>query len=53
MKKRILFLTCLCLSMCYAGALVSLLIWLLDTPSALADPMLGEKLDALIAENLR
>lgn len=40
-------------AMCYAGAMVSLLIWLLDTPSALADPMLGEKLDALIAENLR
>ena len=40
-------------AMCSAGAMVSLLIWLLDTPSALADPMLGEKLDALIAENLR
>ena len=35
------------------GALVNLLVWLLDNPATLADPDLNDKLDALIAENLR
>ena len=40
-------------AICYAGALVNLLVWLLDNPATLADPDLNEKLDALIAENLK
>lgn len=40
-------------AICYAGALVNLLVWLLDNPSTLADPDLNEKLDALITENLK
>ena len=40
-------------AICYAGALVNLLVWLLDNPATLADPDLNEKLDALITENLK
>ena len=40
-------------AICYAGALVNLLVWLLDNPATLADPDLNEKRDALIAENLK
>ncbi len=40
-------------AVCYAGALVSLLIWLIDNPAMLADPDLSDKLDMLINENLR
>ena len=40
-------------AICYAGALVSLLIWLLDNPSVLADGKLETYLDALIEENIK
>lgn len=40
-------------AMCYAGALVSLLIWLLDNPAVLEDKELEHYLDALIDENLK
>ena len=40
-------------AVCYAGALVNLLMWLLDNPTVLDDPALGSHLDALIEENLK
>ena len=40
-------------AMCYAGALVSLLIWLLDNPAMLRDKEIEKYLDALIDENLK
>lgn len=40
-------------AICYAGALVNLLLWLLDNPSVLADRNLEKYLDALIEENLK
>lgn len=40
-------------AICYAGALVNLLIWLLDNPAVLADDKLEHYLDALIDENIK
>lgn len=40
-------------AICYAGALVSLLIWLLDNPGVLAEKDLPKYLNALIEENLK
>lgn len=40
-------------AICYAGALVNLLIWLLDNPAVLADDKLTHYLDALIDENIK
>lgn len=40
-------------AICYAGALVNLLIWLLDNPAVLEDKEVEKYLDALIEENLK
>lgn len=37
----------------YAGAMVSLLLWLIDNPAQLADPQLVDHLNALVDENLK
>lgn len=40
-------------AICYAGALVNLLLWLLDNPAVLDDKDVEKYLDALIDENLK
>lgn len=40
-------------AVCYAGALVNLLLLLIDNPSMLADPQLNDQLNALVDENLK
>ena len=40
-------------AVCYAGALVSLLMWLLDNPAVLEDKDIDKYLEALIEENLK